>query len=148
MKSILRRVLVVNVTEPDQFVATICSLGELISAEKNISLIVIDSFSLFTKFFGTTTDDESFEHVKIVSELLTQLQILAYEFKIAIVITNDFTTKILPNQQNFYTPSLGDVFYHRVGQRLILGRKPLSNVFYATLDKSLLRRSKTIEIKV
>lgn len=147
VKSILQRVLVVSVTQPDQFVATICKLDELLIREQTVNLIVIDSFTFMIQLFGAG-DKELLERTRIVSELMSQLHTWAHDFNVAVLLTNDFTTVLSQNRAGYYTPSLGATFYHKVGQRLILGRKPQSNLFYATLDKSLYNKSKTIEFKV
>lgn len=147
MRSILKRVLVVTVTQRDQFIATICKLEELLLKEKSVNLIVIDSFSFPIKFFEA--GNKGFlQRTRIVAQLMTLLQILAKEFNVAVIVTNEFTTAFSPSQNGFYAPSLGATFYHKIGQRLVLGRKPMSNIFYATLDKSIYCKSKTIELRV
>lgn len=87
------------------------------SSNNNVKLIVIDSFSFLFPSFEDNTN-----RTRIIYEILTDLQEIADKYEIAVVITNELTTRII-NDDAIICPALGDSLAHKVGQRIILSKQ-------------------------
>ncbi|XP_055848074.1 DNA repair protein RAD51 homolog 3 [Episyrphus balteatus] len=89
-----------------------CKLG----LNKNVRLLAIDSFSFLFRSFEDNTN-----RTRIIYEILTDLQQMADKYDLAVVITNELTTRIA-NEEAIVCPALGDSLAHKVGQRIILSK--------------------------
>ncbi|CAD7093174.1 unnamed protein product [Hermetia illucens] len=99
--------------------------------EKDIKLIVIDSICSPIRVM----DDYS-ERIRVLYRILTDLQIMADEYNLAVVLTNNLTSKPGENNQWYLCPALGDTHTHKIGQRILLGRNPKEKDHYvAYLEK-------------
>ncbi|XP_055906185.1 DNA repair protein RAD51 homolog 3 [Eupeodes corollae] len=89
----------------------------ILESNTNVKLLVIDSFSFLFRSFEDNTN-----RTRIIYEVLTDLQQMADQYELAIVITNELTTRIV-NDIATVCPALGDSLAHKVGQRIILSKQ-------------------------
>nr|XP_014090029.2 DNA repair protein RAD51 homolog 3 [Bactrocera oleae] len=110
--------------------AAVESLREMLINHNEIKLIIIDSFS-----FPLRLIEDVAERTAIVYSLLSQLQQLATEYKVVVVITNELTTRVTGNDWNI-CPALGDSHEHKINQRIILSKCNEKNYYVALMEKS------------
>uniref|UniRef100_A0A0K8VB09 DNA repair protein RAD51 homolog 3 n=1 Tax=Bactrocera latifrons TaxID=174628 RepID=A0A0K8VB09_BACLA len=110
--------------------AAVESLREMLINNNEIKLIIVDSFS-----FPLRLIEDVAERIGVVYNLLSQLQQLATDFKVVVVITNELTTRITGNDWNI-CPALGDSHGHKINQRIILSKCIEENCFVALMEKS------------
>ncbi|XP_055378115.1 DNA repair protein RAD51 homolog 3 [Condylostylus longicornis] len=90
-------------------------IKEKVEKGENIKLIVVDSFTyIFRNFNGP-----SYLRLRLVYELLTELQILADKNELAVILTNQFSSKVTDCNNLILYPALGEAYAHKIGQRLI-----------------------------
>ncbi|XP_030766376.1 DNA repair protein RAD51 homolog 3 [Sitophilus oryzae] len=107
--------------------------------DKKVKLIVIDSIA--TPLRELNQEDRT----NSLQSLLSDLQSLSNLFNFAIIITNDFTTRI-KGGQSYYTPSFGDSLFHRVNTRICLSKE--NSVHYAELVKSIMKPPTKVSFSV
>uniref|UniRef100_A0A0A1X5V2 DNA repair protein RAD51 homolog 3 n=1 Tax=Zeugodacus cucurbitae TaxID=28588 RepID=A0A0A1X5V2_ZEUCU len=110
--------------------AAIENLREMLINDNAIKLIIIDSFS-----FPLRVIEDVAERTGIVYNLLSQLQQLATEFKVVVVITNELTTRVTGNDWKI-CPALGDSHAHKINQRIILSKCIEEKYYIAIVEKS------------
>ncbi|XP_055539011.1 DNA repair protein RAD51 homolog 3 [Wyeomyia smithii] len=124
------------------------SLELLLKSKEKVKLIVLDSISYLIR----NNIENTMERIRIGYTILTKLHALSNQYKCAVIITNDVTTRFNPNDPNssMVVPALGESHSHRINQRVILG--PSSNdepgTIVASIGKSLLRPSATVKFQV
>lgn len=123
-----------------QFVSGVQRLRELLESNRNIKLIVIDSFTYpFLKVSKTL------ERTRYISLVLQNLHELIVEYSLAVVLINHLTTKI--SQENkVLAPSLGESFTHRIPNTLLLGI--VENFFSAFMYKSCKFKEEIVHFKI
>lgn len=126
---------------------TIRNLDPILIAHPEISFIVIDSYAWYLNCMANVGPESSILRTRTISEYLNILQKIAYQFQVAVVITNSLTTVCRAGAKTTFNTHLGDHFYHRVNQRILLS-KSIDGSFCATLEKSLYESSCTIAFKV
>ncbi|XP_023940225.1 DNA repair protein RAD51 homolog 3 isoform X2 [Bicyclus anynana] len=127
----LRKLHYVNAIGLEKFCAFMHQLPNLINTRPNIKLIVIDSIAFPFKD-GITLK----QRTGLLYRLMADLNKLAVEKQIAIVITNEMTTRI-GLSSGAIVGALGDAWSHRCNKRLLLSAPdPLANVRLAVLLKS------------
>ena len=90
----------------------------VIDPQQNVKLIIIDSFS----FLLRTSAEDQLDRINVMGTILTRLLELIQTQNIALVITNDLTTKIYDDNESKLWPSLGNHFGQRMNQRILLSR--------------------------
>ncbi|XP_066253638.1 DNA repair protein RAD51 homolog 3 [Euwallacea similis] len=127
-EEILKNIFVFNVQTVVEILSTVTILERFLVG-KNVKLLIIDSIYLPLKKIR-----DSMERLTFAYKLLDNLQLLAVKLKFAIVITNNFTTKI-ENGNVFFKPSFGDGLFERVNSRICLSK--LGNSYTADVIKSV-----------
>ncbi|XP_054747479.1 DNA repair protein RAD51 homolog 3 [Anastrepha obliqua] len=110
--------------------AAVGEMREMLNEDKAIKLIVIDSFS-----FPLRVIEDVAERTGILYSLLTDLQQLAVEYQLVVVITNELTTRVNGNDWKI-CPALGDSHAHKINQRIILSKCNEQKHFVALVEKS------------
>ncbi|XP_050301218.1 DNA repair protein RAD51 homolog 3-like [Anthonomus grandis grandis] len=127
-KDFLRNIFVFNLNNPADLSTAVKYLDYFLR-DKKIKLVIIDNISNpLRKLKGV-------ERTAYAYTLLNELQMLSRTFGFAILITNDFTTKIKDNEV-ISAPSFGDSFLDRVNTRICLYKQPECEVYTAELLKS------------
>lgn len=135
VEKFMRGVKMYFVNDYVQLLSVIHNLSNVLAENLRIRLVVIDSFSFL--FRQMTHADGDLIRTRLLYETLTNLQKLADEFRCAMVLTSELTTKLVDSDDACLVPSLGDSYVHRIGQLVTLGRDFVgSNVFCANIDKS------------
>ncbi|CAD6996195.1 unnamed protein product [Ceratitis capitata] len=106
------------------------NIPEMVRKDKDIKLIVIDSFS-----FPIRVIEEVAERTGITYNLLTILQHLTMEYKIVVVITNELTTRFNDNEWKI-CPALGDSHAHKINHRIIVSKCNEQKYYMALVEKS------------
>ncbi|CAH1128017.1 unnamed protein product [Ceutorhynchus assimilis] len=127
-EEILKNILVFNNPNVFEIFATVKYLKVFLK-DKMVKLLIIDSIA------SPLRDIELSERTYLTYQLLEELQELATAFDFAIVVTNEFTTRVRDSEA-FNTPSLGDSFFDRVNSRICLSRHSEKNFYVAELTKS------------
>ncbi|XP_053696864.1 DNA repair protein RAD51 homolog 3 [Sabethes cyaneus] len=126
------------------------SLERLLRAEEKIRLVVLDSMSYIIR----NNIENTMERIRIGYQILTKLHALANQYKCAVIITNDVTTRFNPNDpsSSMVVPALGESHSHKINQRIILGpssnRDDAPGTILASIGKSLLRPSATVKFHI
>lgn len=110
-------------------------------SSNDIKLLVVDSFSFLFRNF-----EDNIKRTRIIYEVLTDLLQMANQHEIAVVITNELTTRII-NEEAVIYPALGDSLAHKVGQRIILSKKK-DDQYVAFLAKCLFAPKNGIPFKI
>lgn len=121
------------------------TLERLLKSGEKIKLVVIDSIS----FLVRNNIENSFERIQVDHVILTKLHVLAQQYKCAIVITNDVTTRI-NGQDSQVIPALGDTHSHKINQRVILGQSDddPAGVHIASVEKGLFRTRMAVKFQI
>ncbi|XP_026288152.1 DNA repair protein RAD51 homolog 3 [Frankliniella occidentalis] len=119
--SILNNIHLISIHGIVQLLAAVKVLPQLIEQHPQIKLVVIDSLA-FPFTCGETCN--TLDRTSYIYRILSDLQKLAVHNRLAIVITNQLTTRIIKSTPNMseLSPALGESLGHRVTQRLLLGR--------------------------
>ncbi|KAI8129896.1 DNA repair protein RAD51 like protein 3 [Lucilia cuprina] len=125
-----------------ELMSTIHNFRNIFKDDLKIKLIIIDSFS----FCLRQLDDVKLR-TRINYEILNDLQTLAMEFNVAVVITNELTTRHVDNQW-LVAPALGDSHTHKINQRLLLSHDEERGYHVVMVDKSVLCDKISIGFKV
>ncbi|XP_067614437.1 DNA repair protein RAD51 homolog 3 [Eurosta solidaginis] len=110
--------------------AAVAQLRNMLNEDIAIKLIIVDSFSFPLRFI-----EEVAERTGLIYTLLTELQQLAMEYQVVVVITNELTTRINGNEWKI-CPALGDSHAHKINQRIILSKSNEHKCYVALVEKS------------
>ncbi|GLH16404.1 DNA repair protein RAD51 3 [Gryllus bimaculatus] len=108
----------------------------------HVRLIVIDSIT-----FPLQTIDNALQRVSLLYDLMENLRTIASEFDVAVVVTNNLTTKVETEKESSLIPALGESFGHSVNYRFLLGRMSDSN-FVCVSGKNLNKSSLTVPFQI
>ena len=102
----IQQITVSDHTELFEFVQ---DLHDYLERSKNVRLIVLDSIAFhFRQNFTDMT-----ERTRILSKMAQTLRNIAYQKRIAVLITNQMTTKIIKGSETVHwVPALGDSWGH------------------------------------
>ncbi|KAF2880606.1 hypothetical protein ILUMI_25570 [Ignelater luminosus] len=117
VQSIMRNIRYIGINSHVELVAAFKCMRHWLQENLMIRLVVIDSISAPLK------KTEFKERTQMLYNICNDLQILAQQFKFAIIFTNDMTTRITSANSPYHTPSLGDSYYHRINVRVQLSKK-------------------------
>ncbi|KAG9390549.1 DNA repair protein RAD51 [Carpediemonas membranifera] len=116
----LGRVKLMRVLDVSELLACVQMLPGILSVATDTRLIVIDSLAMH---FRHTQFDSARDRAQLMAELCDSLSIIAYRFKLLIVITNHTTTKYTRvGRQAYLGPALGDAVFLAPVANLMLGR--------------------------
>ncbi|XP_059147086.1 DNA repair protein RAD51 homolog 3-like isoform X2 [Physella acuta] len=100
-----------------QLIATIHMLPKFLTQHSKVKLVIVDSIA---SPFRNELDDMSLR-TKLLSSLAQNFIKIASDFNVAVVFTNQMTTKILPGEGNSHLiPALGENWGHASTMRVIL----------------------------
>ncbi|CAF4880054.1 unnamed protein product [Pieris macdunnoughi] len=127
----LKRLHYVNAFGLEKFCSLIFTLPQLVTERPNVRLIIIDSITFPFKD-GITLK----QRTGVLFRLSAVLQKISVENQIAIVITNEMSTRIGLSTGSL-VGAFGDAWAHRCNKRVLLSApKPLENERFAALVKS------------
>lgn len=130
-EEVLKKLHYVKAIGLEKFCSFMYQLENLIFEKPNIKLIVIDSIA-----FPFKTEIELKQRTGLLFRMMADLQKLAVNKQIAVVLTNEMTTRIGLSTGSV-VGSLGDAWAHRCNKRLLLtAPKPLENIRLALMLKS------------
>lgn len=117
-EDILENITLVKVHDLAELIEQINSLDRVLSEDPKIKLVVIDSIAFF---FRSYNGDYS-QRGRILLSLAQNLRKAAHVHHVAIVVTNQMTTKIQQGTSggSVMVPSLGESWGHSCTHRIIL----------------------------
>ncbi|XP_049852458.1 DNA repair protein RAD51 homolog 3-like isoform X3 [Schistocerca gregaria] len=130
MEAIKNGISYISVTNHIQLLAAVFQLSDILE-KRNVKLIVIDSIT-FPLLYGELS---SIQRTRLLHQILDELHLCAKKFKVAVVVTNQLTTKVFADGTSQVVPSLGESFGHRINHRIMLGAER-GGTFAAVLLKS------------
>ncbi|XP_065354472.1 DNA repair protein RAD51 homolog 3 [Calliphora vicina] len=140
--NLLKNVSYVYCTNYTDLMAIIHNFRNIFKEDLRFKLIIIDSFS----FCIRQLDDVKLR-TRIIYEILNDLQILAVEYNVAVIITNELTTRHIDNNW-IVAPALGDSHTHKINQRLILSQEADKEHRVVLIDKSVLCDKIAVRFKI
>ncbi|XP_055636639.1 uncharacterized protein LOC129775669 [Toxorhynchites rutilus septentrionalis] len=145
---IMENVYYKYISDSSSLIEELDTLENLLKAGEKIKLVVVDSLSFLIK----CNTENSLERLEVDYTILTKLHVLAYRYKLAVVITNDCTTRINPSNSTDSTvvPALGECHSHKINQRIVLGaiNEEQPGIFIASIEKSLFRPRSSIKFRI
>ncbi|XP_025837107.1 DNA repair protein RAD51 homolog 3 isoform X2 [Agrilus planipennis] len=129
IEDIMKKIHYIQVVTDVEFIAAINILENWLQMNKNIKLIIVDSITAPIRFAAIE------KRAEILNNVLYNLKLLAQRYNLAVVITNEMTTKISSVNEISTVPSFGSSYYHKVNTRIQLC-KLSRDVFKAMLIKS------------
>ncbi|XP_049801954.1 DNA repair protein RAD51 homolog 3-like isoform X1 [Schistocerca nitens] len=130
MEAIKNGISYISVTNHIQLLAAVFQLDDILE-KRNVKLIVIDSIT-FPLLYGELS---SIQRTRLLHQILDELHLCAKKFKVAVIVTNQLTTKVFADGTSQVVPSLGESFGHRINHRIMLGAEK-GGTFAAVLLKS------------
>lgn len=122
-----------------QLISIVVFIKDLLSTDKRVKLLVFDSFSSVFKSF-----DHHTQRTALLCNILTDLQKLAIEKNVTVIITNELTTKISKGTFKII-PALGVGHSHKITKRILLS-KPKENELIIAF-KGKLNRTNSAPLK-
>ncbi|XP_065339490.1 DNA repair protein RAD51 homolog 3-like [Cloeon dipterum] len=107
--------MVMRILSASQLIAAIKSMRDLLCNNENIKLVIIDSFSRPFLFKQTSS--------MLLSAVLMELQELALEFNLVVVITSQMTSKQTMDQSTKHQSTLRSSYSYYVNERLTLWQR-------------------------
>ncbi|RZF45174.1 hypothetical protein LSTR_LSTR009945 [Laodelphax striatellus] len=104
----------IEVQSWEQLLATIYMINGIVKSNSKVKLIVIDSLN-----FPFINMENTLSRTELVCRIVKQLQTLAENFNVAVVLVNQLTTRIV-KQEAILQPALGDYYGHIIPKRFIL----------------------------
>ncbi|WOH09363.1 hypothetical protein DCAR_0728820 [Daucus carota subsp. sativus] len=128
-QDLLENIYYFRVCSYTEQIAAINYLGKFIKEHKEVKIVIVDSIT-----FHFRQDFENMAlRTRLLSELALKLMKVANEFKLAVVLLNQVTTKYSEGSVHL-TLALGDSWSHASTNRIILHWN--ANERYAYIDKS------------
>ncbi|XP_011295875.1 DNA repair protein RAD51 homolog 3 [Musca domestica] len=129
-------------------IASVLNLHNILQEDEEcpIKLIVIDSYA----FVLRQLDDVDLR-TRVNYEILTDLHNLAMKYGVAIVITNELTTRCRDNQNWFVCPALGDTHSHKINTRLLMSKDTNDDhkdYYVVMIDKSVLCNKQAFRFRI
>jgi len=131
-KSIIDNIFVFRCKEITEFLSCVMILKEFLKTHEQVKLIVIDSLAFH---FRHDLENAALRS-RVLHKVAAQLINLAVDLKIAVVVTNQMTTKFDSCGRGYSTPALGTSWGHAPTFRLLLDWDPSHSFRWATLIKS------------
>ncbi|KAG8191539.1 hypothetical protein JTE90_019603 [Oedothorax gibbosus] len=100
-----------------ELIARVNLLSEFLTQHKKVALVVVDSIAFHFRY---GFDGSYSLRTRLLNGIVQTLVKVANEHKIAVVLTNQMTTKILEDGSSHLVPALGDSWGHACAIRLIL----------------------------
>ncbi|XP_019871934.2 DNA repair protein RAD51 homolog 3 [Aethina tumida] len=135
---ILKHVFYTEANTCTELFSILNNLSEFINS-KNVYLLIIDSVSFPLK--QTSFDSRR----PTIGKLFKTLRSISNIHNLAVVITNDVTTRIR-HDVSYETPSFGDSFYHCINTRIITSK--VRNTFLAKLVKSAYQAPQIVQFNI
>lgn len=122
-ESVLKGIHFVSAHGISQLLAAIKLLSKILEQNPKVRLIVIDNLAFP---FNSGNSCSTIDRTSYIYRIFSDMQRLALEKKLAVVVTNQLTTRLIKsvNVKSELSPALGESMGHRVTQRLLLGRIP------------------------
>uniref|UniRef100_A0A1A9WRY7 DNA repair protein RAD51 homolog 3 n=1 Tax=Glossina brevipalpis TaxID=37001 RepID=A0A1A9WRY7_9MUSC len=130
-EKLLKNISYVDCSDYTELMIAVLNLRNILLEDQELKLIVIDSFSFPLRFL-----EDIRLRLRIAYEILTDLQSLALKFNVAIVITNELTTRCVDGGEWCPTPALGEAHAHKINQRLMLRKEIGTGYHVVSIDKS------------
>jgi len=130
--TIANNIFVFRCREITDLVSCVMVLHEFLLTHPKVKLIVVDSLAFHFRHDLENAGLRS----RVLHKIASQLTALAVERCIAVVVTNQMTTKISSSGLSFLAPSLGASWGHAPSQRILLDWDPSHSLRWATLIKS------------
>lgn len=140
--SILKNVFYFLCADFNQLAASVIYLRDFLSENNRVRLVVIDNIT-----FPLQNISNSLQRRKLVYELVGNLRDIATSSNVAVVLTNNLTTKIGIDGKSTLAPALGESFGHCINNRFLLGHIAGNN-FACTNLKNLFKQSTTVHFKI
>ncbi|XP_075228232.1 DNA repair protein RAD51 homolog 3-like isoform X3 [Lycorma delicatula] len=127
---LLENVHYISIEDNIQLLSIIKLIDDFIKSNNKVKLVIIDclTFPFLNQFILSTL-----VRTQQLCRIVRELQSIATEHNIAVVITNHLTTKIVHEAK--LAPALGENYAHIISKRIILGNLQNSN-FSAAVYKS------------
>ncbi|KAI9556763.1 D repair protein RAD51-like protein [Daphnia sinensis] len=132
LASITENIFVFRCKEVTELLSCVMILKEFLKTHDQVKLIVIDSLA----FHFRHDMENAALRSRVLHKIAAELARLAVESKLAVVVTNQMTTKFDSKGQGRLTPALGTSWGHAPTFRLILDWDPSRSFRWATLIKS------------
>ncbi|XP_063809969.1 DNA repair protein RAD51 homolog 3 isoform X2 [Pseudophryne corroboree] len=124
-----------------ELLAQMYVLPDLLAQHPKIKLVIIDSIA-----FPFRHDFEDLSlRTRLLNTLAQQLISIAYCHKLAVILTNQMTTRIGPSEA-ILVPALGESWGHAASTRVILHWESMKR--FATLYKSPSQKEATVQFKI
>ncbi|XP_023713926.1 DNA repair protein RAD51 homolog 3-like [Cryptotermes secundus] len=78
---------------------------------------------------------------------MQELKMMAVKYNVAVLVTNQLTTKVGPGNDSHLVPALGDSFGHYSNQRLMLGYLQ-HGCYAAVLFKSVRKPQSSVKFQI
>lgn len=143
-ENIMESVLYNHAHDCNDLNKSVDTLEKLLKVGEKIRLVVIDSYS----FLIRCNIDNTMERIKQDHLILNRLQMLAQQYKLAIILTNDVTTKLNGTDPCTIAPALGDSHGHRINQRIVLGQTSESGMYVASVVKGFHRPRMAVKFQI
>uniref|UniRef100_A0A1B0BKK6 DNA repair protein RAD51 homolog 3 n=1 Tax=Glossina palpalis gambiensis TaxID=67801 RepID=A0A1B0BKK6_9MUSC len=141
-EKLLKNISYVDCSNYTELMIAVSNLRKTLLEDQKLKLIVIDSFSFLLRFL-----EDIRLRSRIGYEILSDLQSLALKFNVAIVITNELTTRYV-DEEWYITPALGETHSHKINQRLMFRKEFDTGRHVITTDKSLICGKVSIPFKI
>uniref|UniRef100_A0A2Z5TRT6 DNA repair protein RAD51 homolog 3 n=1 Tax=Reticulitermes speratus TaxID=60591 RepID=A0A2Z5TRT6_9NEOP len=126
-----------------ELVAAIYSIKEFLQQKRQVRLVVVDSLA-FPFRSGILN---SLLRTRVLCDIMQELKMVAVRYNVAVLVTNQLTTKVGPANESHLVPALGDSFGHYSSQRLMLGCLQ-HGCYAAVLFKSVRRKQSSAKFQI
>ncbi|KAM5181023.1 DNA repair protein RAD51 homolog 3 [Mantella aurantiaca] len=141
VNDILSQIYYFRCRDYTELLAQIHTLSDFLAQHVKVKLVVIDSLA-----FPLRHDLEDLSlRTRLLNTLAQQMISIAIHRKLAVILTNQMTTKIGP-RESFLVPALGDSWAHAATSRLTLHWDGTKR--YATLCKSPSQKESTVQYQI
>lgn len=133
VEKILKGIHIYHCHDYHELMATIQILPEILSQNKKVKLVIVDSLA---SPFRHNLEDMNLRRL-LLATLAKNFLKMASDFKVAVVLTNQMTTKIMAREGDSHQiPALGDTWAHVPASRLLLSADCYGNRVASLLKAS------------